>query len=770
MHGRGRRAVALRRKRLAEARERVCLCVEDPAVEVQDRVVCEQQVQVLHGFPQEERLHVPRVRHLRVLVHGGVRNLRVPGHLAVCAHPAVLLDGLEDLPACLSVLGVARGTVHVEQRLNRLRAQPVVRPDDLRRALRRRPRLHLRPRRCRELGDEGVARQPRRGRQVLVRAERRHLLRLRHVAGPRGCVHGARGGVPRPQRQHARDEAGQVLRHLLGRVVRVSVRRRQPDAARAERHPHPRLDVHVRLRQRAEDPVRCANVQLSEPAVSACRRRRRRRRLAPLASSLGQQVLLQQVLVVRVRPRTRPLRSAPPPRLRRLPLVADQAVVARVLGELAEEAAHTLVVRGVAGGVRQVAVLELHRARLRKEGAVPAQPLSPARVVPVVRHAVVGGQGLLRVHRCEHVCHLDRLLQQHRPVRQRIGGEEPAREPDGRLEHRDGRRGREPEVLLKMRHGGVELVAEPRDVQRVQRIHQGDHLLVAVVPVLRFVRHAVELVRPESVRRVRVPRPLDRLPHAVPPERRRRLRLGGVRVRRGPCAGAAARRTGVRRQLHRVRPPPAAPPLLERFGGGRGGGGGRRGRRRRRRRRGAALLLQRCQKRLELPLELLVCGGLRLRILDVLLSVHLAVELPVQRQLVELLLHGLRLLHTGRSQRLLALRLRALLSGDGRRKLRRLLLEAALGRGHRVDLGAEALQAGVHLRHQRQEPVVPLCRAAAPCGRLRERRAARVEEGCEEEDAETDGGKGCREVSTEAHHGSPSPLPSPPPLFSHSVQ
>ncbi len=82
-------------------------------------VITEQQIQVLESLGEVESLHLVSVaRRLGPLdrVYGGV----------ALAELGVFLEGLEDLPAPLPVLGVLGGAVHVEERLDRLRPLQVV--------------------------------------------------------------------------------------------------------------------------------------------------------------------------------------------------------------------------------------------------------------------------------------------------------------------------------------------------------------------------------------------------------------------------------------------------------------------------------------------------------------------------------------------------------------------------------------------------------------------------------------------------------------------
>jgi len=87
------------------------LGVEHPLVQVNLVPVGEQQVEVLEGLPEEERLHHvpgPRVQGVPHVADGRV----AAGHLRV------RIDTLENLPAPVLVGGVPGEVVQVEQALH----------------------------------------------------------------------------------------------------------------------------------------------------------------------------------------------------------------------------------------------------------------------------------------------------------------------------------------------------------------------------------------------------------------------------------------------------------------------------------------------------------------------------------------------------------------------------------------------------------------------------------------------------------------------------
>jgi len=106
--------------------------VEDKLVERQNaEIITEQQVQVLQGFRQVERLQFVRV--LRV------QNVRY--RCVALGKLRVLLERTEDAPAPRAVDWVLRQPIHVEQTLHGLRPMDVVPVIEL---LRRHPTTRLR--------------------------------------------------------------------------------------------------------------------------------------------------------------------------------------------------------------------------------------------------------------------------------------------------------------------------------------------------------------------------------------------------------------------------------------------------------------------------------------------------------------------------------------------------------------------------------------------------------------------------------------------------
>merc|ERR1719458_195306 len=90
-------------------RKRMCLCVEDPLVRADDMLVTEEQVKVLEGLRQEERLlHI-------ILVSANLVDITDPSVSSVCS--ARILQSLYCLPSPFPILGVLCQSPHNEIRL-----------------------------------------------------------------------------------------------------------------------------------------------------------------------------------------------------------------------------------------------------------------------------------------------------------------------------------------------------------------------------------------------------------------------------------------------------------------------------------------------------------------------------------------------------------------------------------------------------------------------------------------------------------------------------
>mmetsp|Transcript_51682 Transcript_51682/g.143091 ORF Transcript_51682/g.143091 Transcript_51682/m.143091 type:complete len:319 (+) Transcript_51682:146-1102(+) len=195
----------------------VSLSVQHPAVEVQRLARREGQEEVLHrlGEPPRRLGVLQRSRNLAHVLNLGIAIRR----------PGVLLDGVEDVAGHAPVLGIACVVVHVEEGLGGLRPKHV-----LRSVLRD---LHVLARRRLEVESEVLRGQARRCAVV-------HLVaRLGQLGGEGlpGRIDLLRRKGPRPQHQHARDEAREVvhvgahLAHVVDLGEERSAARRAPNQA-----------------------------------------------------------------------------------------------------------------------------------------------------------------------------------------------------------------------------------------------------------------------------------------------------------------------------------------------------------------------------------------------------------------------------------------------------------------------------------------------------------------------------------------------------------
>ncbi|CAH0373764.1 unnamed protein product, partial [Pelagomonas calceolata] len=467
-------------------RERVRLRVEHVPVQGQRRplVVLLEQVEVLERLREPERLHLvhfvvaSRAAHV---LHGrvAVRDAQVP------------VDGREGAPAPVAVerppVLEPRRPRQVEPCLGGLGPQDVlarVRPPQ-----RRVPALD-------PLGRDA-------GRLVRVEAPARLAEAVGDLAQPPGPV---LGEVGRPQRDPRRHEAREVLH---GRVAREGRAAAPPQLVEPEAAPRVPGDE-ARLHALQRSVVHLPHVR------EGLDHRLARRGPAAQQPDLGQ-VLVEGVGLGAQRQLARAAADA----------LRVQAVQVRLAPlELVEGpgAARVLV---VVRDSREVEHLELHRAGVRQRRAGPRAPAEAP------RHAARRRVDL----RVDGVADLARARREDGVPRQLVGAQQPAEDPDRRLE--DGRRRRRPrelppEALLRHEVARLaELVPQPDQPQRVQRVHERHgHVEAAIDGPARDRRDGVAAEGPAPVA---VPgvldRPLDLLAALL---QLRRGDRGGRVVRDGP--------------------------------------------------------------------------------------------------------------------------------------------------------------------------------------------------------------------------------------------
>src|ERR1700678_1737295 len=95
--------------------QRMCLSVENPAVQTDQVRLAKNQIEVLYHFRVPKALHGI---HLERRIPHNVNELRVP---KLRLSPPI--DRLEHVPRHVSVLRIARDAVHVEEALEGLRAE-----------------------------------------------------------------------------------------------------------------------------------------------------------------------------------------------------------------------------------------------------------------------------------------------------------------------------------------------------------------------------------------------------------------------------------------------------------------------------------------------------------------------------------------------------------------------------------------------------------------------------------------------------------------------
>lgn len=99
----------------------VGLCVDDPVVKIDDRVIIrKQKEEIFKRLSKEEALHLVPVLHF-----GRVHHI-VDGSVPSLFESSVLLKCLEDVPAPLTVLLLLGESVHVEERFHSLWSEEVV--------------------------------------------------------------------------------------------------------------------------------------------------------------------------------------------------------------------------------------------------------------------------------------------------------------------------------------------------------------------------------------------------------------------------------------------------------------------------------------------------------------------------------------------------------------------------------------------------------------------------------------------------------------------
>ena len=99
----------------------VGLCVDDPVVKIDDRVIIrKQKEEIFKRLSKEEALHLVPVLHF-----GRVHHI-VDGSVPSLFESSVLLKCLEDVPAPLTVLLLLGESVHVKERFHSLWSEEVV--------------------------------------------------------------------------------------------------------------------------------------------------------------------------------------------------------------------------------------------------------------------------------------------------------------------------------------------------------------------------------------------------------------------------------------------------------------------------------------------------------------------------------------------------------------------------------------------------------------------------------------------------------------------